>query len=29
VEIDSAVELCGGVVILHIDHSLWGRETLV
>ena len=28
-EIDSAVELCGGGVILHGDHSLWGRKTPV
>ena len=27
VEVDSAVELCGGGVILHSDHSLWGRKT--
>jgi len=26
-KVDSAVELCGGGVILHNDHSLWGRET--
>jgi hypothetical protein len=26
-EVDSAVELGGGGVILHSDHSLWGRET--
>ena len=29
VKVDSAVELCGGGVILHNDHSLWGRETPV
>ena len=29
VEVDSAVELCGGGVILHNDHSMWGRETPV
>jgi hypothetical protein len=29
VQVDSAVELCGGGVILHGDRSLWGRETLV
>ena len=28
-EINSAVELCGGRVILHGDHSLWGREAPV
>jgi hypothetical protein len=27
VQINSAVELCGGGVILHSDHSWWGRET--
>jgi hypothetical protein len=26
-EVDSAVELCGRGVILHNDHSMWGRET--
>ena len=26
-EINSAVELCGRGVILHSDHSIWGRET--
>jgi hypothetical protein len=26
-EINSAVELCGGGVILHSDHSWWGRKT--
>jgi hypothetical protein len=29
VEIDSAVEFRGRGVILHSDHSLWGRETPV
>jgi hypothetical protein len=29
VEVDSAVELGGGCVILHSDHSLWGRKTPV
>ena len=29
VQINSAVELGGGRVILHSDHSLWGRETPV
>ena len=29
VEINSAVEFSGGCVILHSDHSLWGRETPV
>ena len=28
-KVDSAVELCGRGVILHGDHSLWGRETPV
>jgi hypothetical protein len=28
-QVDSAVELCGGGVILHSDHSLWGRKTPV
>ena len=28
-EVNSAVELGGGRVILHSDHSLWGRETPV
>jgi hypothetical protein len=28
-EINSAVELGGGRVILHGDHSIWGRETPV
>jgi hypothetical protein len=27
VQINSAVELGGGGVILHSDHSLWGRKT--
>jgi hypothetical protein len=29
VEINSAVEFGGGGVILHGDHSWWGRETPV
>jgi len=28
-EVDSAVELGGGCVIFHNDHSMWGRETPV
>ena len=27
VEVDSAIEVCGGGVILHDDHSLWARES--
>jgi hypothetical protein len=26
-EINSAVELGGGCVVFHSDHSMWGRET--